>query len=270
MRHDGAVIASASVEDPFLRRWVDRLRGAFGAPAVGVLLRGSHARDGATCYSDLDLDVLVTGASQESYPAFLADTGDRLLHISVVVSDVASWFRRLHTPPGWALGLPVACPARLLWAAEGWHDRLDIREVRQPPAAPALEDLVAGLGKLASAHTSGDDTGTRLAAADLARLCPSVLRLANPPVTVACRRQALTVALGLPVAPADYADDMRLCLGLRWGTTAELHAAGRRLVTGIVALVRPYAETLVPVCGPDLAVALTDGRLDRYLSQLAV
>lgn len=270
-------------ESGFLDDWTTRLRRAADRPVVGIMLRGSHARRAATEHSDVDVDVLVatdeerpasaaparpTGA-YASRDAYLAEFDGRLVHVSVASRDVRSWVRRLGQPADWAFGLPVTAPARLLWAVPEWRRRIDLPVLCQPADEPRLEDLIATLGKVAGAHWAGDAPGVRLAAADLARLCPSVLRLANPAVRVVSRRAALTAVLDLPVAPPGYRADMLLCLGLRAGAPAEVGAAAGRLVTGIVPLVRPYAGEVAAVAGADLAEALADGRVDRYLGQLS-
>ncbi|NBE83711.1 phosphoribosyl-AMP cyclohydrolase [Micromonospora sp. NEAU-HG-1] len=271
---------AASPEGGFLDDWAARLRQAAERPVVGILLRGSHARRAATTHSDVDLDVLVTDGrpSRSAGPpinapyaarrAYLAESGGRLTHVSVAVRDVRSWLVRLAEPADWAFGLPVTTPTRLLWADEHWRDRIDLTVLCQPADEPRLEELIATLGKVAGARAREDHLGVRLAAADLARLCPSVLRLANPSVRVVSRRAAFTAALDLPVAPPGYRDDMLLCLGARPGSTGQLWAAAGRLVTGTVPLVRPYADEIAAVAGADLADALVDGRLDRYLAQL--
>ncbi|KAB1908869.1 phosphoribosyl-AMP cyclohydrolase, partial [Micromonospora sp. AMSO31t] len=288
----------------FLDDWAARLRQAADRPAVGIMLRGSHARRAATEHSDVDVDVLVAADDERTGPAapdcgaagparpgtddtetraagpayngtpyaarraYLAEFDGRLVHVSVAARDVRSWVNRLGQPADWAFGLPVTAPARLLWAAPEWRRRIDLPVLCQPADEPRLEELIATLGKVAGARWAGDPVGVRLAAADLARLCPSVLRLANPSVRVVSRRAALAAALDLPVAPPGYRDDMLLCLGLRPGGTAEVGAAAGRLVTGTVPLVRPYAGEIAAVGGSDLAAALVDGRLDRYLGQL--
>lgn len=271
---------AASPESGFLDDWVARLRQAAERPVVGILLRGSHARRAATAHSDVDIDVLVTdgrpprpagppiNAPYAARRAYLAESGGRLTHVSVAVRDVRSWLVRLAQPADWAFGLPVTTPTRLLWAEEHWRDRIDLTVLCQPADEPRLEELIATLGKVAGAGAREDHLGVRLAAADLARLCPSVLRLANPTVRVVSRRAAFTAALDLPVAPPGYRDDMLLCLGGRPGSTGQLLAAAGRLVTGTVPLVRPYADEIAAVAGADLADALVDGRLDRYLAQL--
>lgn len=253
----------------FLEDWAARLRDAAERPVVGILLRGSHARRAATAHSDVDLDVLVGGSPYAARRAYLAETAGRVTHVSVAARDVRSWVHRLGEPADWAFGLPVTTPARLLWADPHWRPRIDLPVLCQPAEPPRLEELIAMLGKAAAARAAADRLGVRLAVADLARLCPSVLRPANPSVRVSSRRAAFAAALELPVAPAGYRDDMLLCLGLRPGGTGQLWAAAVRLVAGILPLIRPYAAEIAGAAGADLADALVDGRLDRYVAQLA-
>ncbi|SBV30583.1 phosphoribosyl-AMP cyclohydrolase [Micromonospora krabiensis] len=252
----------------FLDDWAARLRQFADRPVVGIMLRGSHARRAATPHSDVDLDVLVGGAPYAAWRAYLAETPGRLTHVSVAARDVRSWVARLNEPADWAFGLPVHAPARLLWADAHWRRRIDLPVLCQPAGAPHLEELIATLGKVAGARAAGDHLGVRLAAGDLARLCPSVLRPANPSVRVVSRRGAFAAVLRLPVAPAGYREDMLLCLGLRPGATGQLWAAAVRLVAGCLPLIRPYAAEIAEAAGPDLAAALVDGRLDRYVAQL--
>ncbi|SBT48076.1 phosphoribosyl-AMP cyclohydrolase [Micromonospora narathiwatensis] len=285
---------AALPETGFLDEWAVRLRQAADRPVVGIMLRGSHARRAATEHSDVDVDVLVANEEPPADPApapavpsvaadpyaspaadpyaarraYLAEFEGRLVHVSVAARDVRSWVHRLGQPADWAFGLPVTAPARLIWATPEWRRRIDLPVLCQPADEPRLEELIASLGKVAGARWADDPLGVRLAAADLARLCPSVLRLVNPSVRVVSRRDALAAALDLPVAPPGYRDDMLRCLGLRPGATGEVAAAAGRLVAGIVPLVRPYAEEIAAVAGADLADALVDGRLDRYLAQL--
>jgi phosphoribosyl-AMP cyclohydrolase len=254
----------------FLEDWAARLREAAERPVVGILLRGSHARRAATAHSDVDVDVLVGGSPYAARRAYLAETAGRVTHVSVAARDVRSWVHRLGEPADWAFGLPVSAPARLLWADPHWRPRIDLPVLCQPAEPPRLEELIAQLGKAAAARAAADRLGMRLAVADLARLCPSVLRPANPSVRVSSRRAAFAAALELPVAPAGYREDMLLCLGLRPGATGQLWAAAVRLVTGILPLIRPYSGEIADSSGADLADALVDGRLDRYVAQLAL
>ncbi|MBQ1073052.1 phosphoribosyl-AMP cyclohydrolase [Micromonospora sp. C31] len=259
---------AVSPDEGFLGEWATRLRAGAEQPVVGIMLRGSHARRAATAHSDVDVDVLLAGAPYAARRAFLAEHGGRLTHVSVAARDVRSWLARLGEPADWAFGLPVAAPARLLWADPHWRPRIDLPVLCQPAGEPQLEELIATLGKVAGARDADDHLGVRLAAADLARLCPSVLRLANPTVRVVSRRAAFAAALHLPVAPPNYREDLLLCLGLRPGSVGQLCAATARLVTGVLPLIRPYAAEVARVAGADLADALSDGRLDRYVDQL--
>ncbi len=253
----------------FLEDWAARLRQAAERPVVGILLRGSHARRAATAHSDVDLDVLVGGAPYAARRAYLAESAGQVTHVSVAARDVRSWVHRLGEPADWAFGLPVTAPARLLWADPHWRPRIDLPVLCQPAEPPRLEEMIATLGKAAAARAASDRLGVRLAVADLARLCPSVLRPANPSVRVHSRRAAFAAALELPVSPPGYRTDMLLCLGLRPGATGQLWAAAVRLVAGTLPLIRPYAEEIADTAGADLAAALVDGRLDRYVAQLA-
>ncbi|GLZ59882.1 hypothetical protein Misp05_34580 [Micromonospora sp. NBRC 107095] len=245
------------------------MRQAAERPVVGILLRGSHARRAATAHSDVDLDVLVGGAPYAARRAYLAESAGQLTHVSVAARDVRSWVHHLGEPADWAFGLPVTAPARLLWADPHWRPRIDLPVLCQPAEPPRLEEMIATLGKAAAARAANDRLGVRLAVADLARLCPSVLRPANPSVRVHSRRAAFAAALELPVTPPGYRSDMLLCLGLRPGATGQLWAAAVRLVAGTLPLIRPYAEEIADTAGADLAAALVDGRLDRYVAQLA-
>ncbi len=269
MRHDGAVGHAPLPDSGFLEDWAARLRQAAERPVVGILLRGSHARRAATAHSDVDLDVLVGGTPYAVRRAYLTETAGQVTHVSVAARDVRSWVHRLGEPADWAFGLPVTAPARLLWADPHWRPRIDLPVLCQPAEPPRLEEMIATLGKAAAARAANDRLGVRLAVADLARLCPSVLRPANPSVRVHSRRTAFAAALDLPVTPPGYRADMLLCLGLRPGATGQLWAAAVRLVAGTLPLIRPYAEEIAETAGADLAAALVDGRLDRYVAQLA-
>ncbi|GAB3862306.1 hypothetical protein GCM10029963_68260 [Micromonospora andamanensis] len=257
-----------SPDSGFFDDWAARLRERADRPVVGILLRGSHARRAATAHSDVDLDVLLGGAPYAARQAYLAEHSGRLTHVSVAARDIRSWVSRLGEPADWAFGLPVTAPTRLLWADPYWRHRIDLPVLCQPADEPRLEELIATLGKVAAARDDEDSLGARLAAADLARLCPSVLRLANPSVRVVSRRSAFAAALDLPVAPAGYREDMLRCLGLRPGSIGQVWAAAARLVTGTLPLIRRYAAEVTQAAGPDLADALLDGRLDRYVAQL--
>jgi hypothetical protein len=109
--------------------------------------------------------------------------------------------------------------------------------------------------------------GVRIAAADLAEEIPTLLRLANPPRLVANRTEAWAAVFSLRVSPDGFVPDMEVCLGWQAAQPAQIAAAAHRLVAGTVELIRPHAKAFH--AGGDLADAVADGRLSRYVRQLA-
>lgn len=258
------------VDEAFIARWVERLREEEPG-AVAIVLKGSYARGEAEPYSDLDFDLLTAGAPCVEYPVYLAESaGGWLIHVSVATQSLEAWLAGEDEPEGWSFGLPAEERTRLLWAAdEAVRARVERRELRHPPGGAELEDFVADLGKVRNALARGDELALRLAAQGLAGLCPSVLRLLNPEARAGTRYGALLAALDFPVAPPGYREDMLLCLGLTGRASApeEVYAAARRLVLGVVALLRPHAARLAPHLQPALPRYLADGTLERYLEQ---
>lgn len=258
------------VDEAFITGWVERLREDEPG-TVAIVLKGSYARGEAGPYSDLDFDVLTEGEPRVAYPAYLAAGADgRLVHVSVAAKPLEEWLAQEATPEGWSFGLPAGERLRLLWAADdAVRARVKRCELRHPPGGAELEDVVADLGKARHALAGGDELALRLAAQGLAGLCPSVLRLLNPEVRAGTRYEALLAALDFPVAPPGYREDMLVCLGLTGRATApeEVYAAARRIVLGVVALLRPHANRLAPHLQPHLPRYLADGTLERYLEQ---
>jgi phosphoribosyl-AMP cyclohydrolase len=266
---DNGLPAPSTTDDAFIARWVERLQSTIPG-AAAVILKGSHARSDAGPYSDLDFDLLTAGEAREEYPAYLDEIAGRLIHVSVAIRDLPGWLAEEAEPAGWAFGLPASEAMRLLWVADDTFAKALDRAARHFPAGePELEDFVAGLGKVRQSHAQDDDLALRLAAQDLARLCPSVLRPLNPEVRVGTRREALLAALAFPVSPPGYPEDMRICLGLTGhATTADdVHAAAGRLVIDVLETIRPHAAQLAPLLPPDLAAALASGALQRYAAQ---
>jgi phosphoribosyl-AMP cyclohydrolase len=287
----GDVERARMVDDGFIAEWVERLRA--GIPdAVAVLLKGSHARDVAGPHSDVDLDVLVAPGPRDDYRAWLVERGGRLVHVSVAVQELDGWLGEAAEHVSWAFGLPAHETTRLLWARdEALRARLDRPAQLHPPMEPELEDTVEGFGKVRNALRRGslladrhraavrtdrdeheptlDDLALRLAAQGMAQLCPSLLRPVNPDVSPTHRHEALLSALAFPVAPTGYRDDLLLCLGLsgRASTAREVHDAARRLLTGILALLREHPACLEGQLPPDLYGYLMDGTLERYVAQ---
>jgi Nucleotidyltransferase domain len=259
------------VGEEFIQRWVRRLR--YEVPdVVAVFLGGSHVRGDAGPYSDVDFDVLVAEGPRDEWPLWFDLEGQRLVRVEVWIRDVARWLASQRESQNWAFGLASAEPLRLCWVAgDSWRARLERPWLTHPDGEPELDHFVSDLGKVANARHRGDELALRLAAQDLARSCPALLRPVNPHPPVASRHAALLAALEAEVAPGGYRDDLLVCLGLsgRPTTPEEVHAAACRLATGVVELLASHASTFTQVLPPQLAASLTDGTLRRYVDQLA-
>jgi phosphoribosyl-AMP cyclohydrolase len=254
-----------TLEQAFLDEWTARLRDLPGPRVFAVYLRGSHAQDLATEYSDIDFDVLVEGGAYERFPAWLVPHGQGLRHVSVSVTDVGGFLRELGEPAKWAFGWPVASPVRPLWI-DNSHPDLRMYMLTHPEGEPMLEEAIEDLSKIASALTRGNETGVRVAAADLAREVPTLLRLANPPRVVEHRLGAWDAALTMPITPHGYQEHLARCLGWTDATVRDRAISAYRLIAGTLPLIRPFAAAFAAT--GDLAEALRDRRLDRYVAQL--
>ncbi|MGH2409197.1 MAG: nucleotidyltransferase domain-containing protein [Chloroflexota bacterium] len=257
------------MDEAFLQHWAARARTA-EPTAVAVLLRGSHARDEAGPHSDLDLTVLTRESPLTRYRAELVEAEDgRLLHLSVGAMSWAEWLAERDVPAAWSFSLPTRQAARVLWVIAAYEAALDDPLVLQPPSPPNLEDFVEAAAKVKNAFAAGNDLALRLAAQDLARWAPSLLRLLNPSVTVGSRAAALRAILDFPVVPPGYRQDMLVCLGLSGQAVPaeELHERASRLAVGIIDLLAPRVEEFAGQLEPDLPRYLRDGRLRPYLRQ---
>ena len=258
------------VDDAFIAGWVARLRREF-PDTLAILLKGSYARDDAGPFSDLDFDVLTGGEPRHSYPVYLVEVASgALIHVSIALFDLDRWLGFAVEPAPWSLGLQAAEAMRLVWAAEDAPlDVLSQPAISHPAGDPELEDAVEALTKVKSALRRGDALAVRASAQLLARSIPSLLRLLNPPVVAGTAREALRLVLDFPVAPPGYREDMLVCLGLtnRFNPIEEVADSAHRLLTGVLELVRPIADRLAQADVPDLASALADGSLMRYLTQ---
>jgi len=266
------------IDETFASRWIDRLRKDIPGTRA-IILKGSHARGQAGPHSDIDFDVL-TESGDESYRAYLEpDEAGRLIHVSVAVDSVEAWLADEDEPASWSFGLPAIEATKLLWAATGeLRSRLDRPFHAHPAGDPELEDFVEGLGKVRNALREGNDLAVRLAAQNLARLCPTLLRLLNPDVRAETHLGALEAALAFQKAPTGYREDMLRCLGLSGKATTpdEILAAAERLVLGTLRLLGAHLSRHDPAQegNPEfefeigLEPLLRNGTLERYLNQL--
>ncbi len=258
-----------TLDDAFVTAWTRRLRSLPGPRVLAVYLRGSYAQGMATEYSDVDFDVLVEnvveGEAYQRFPAWLEPHEQGLRHVSVAVTDAAGFLRELTEPAKWAFGWPVSSPIRPLWTDPSRPD-LVLHALTHPAGEPLLEEAIEDLSKISSALTRGNETGVLVAAGDLAHEVPTLLRLANPPRVVEHRLGAWDAALTMPKTPSGYREHLARCLGWTEASVRERALSAYRLLAGSLPLIRPYADALNAT--GDLADALRDGRLDRYVAQL--
>jgi predicted nucleotidyltransferase len=254
-----------------IQLWTNRLRHDH-VGTVAILLKGSHAREDAGTFSDIDFDVLVPGAPIEDYPMYLVDRdGLGFRHVSIAVTDLESWLHDGTEPVDWALGFGVRVATRLLWAeSDRVADVLDHPWREHPPAEPELEDFIEGLAKITNARIRGDDPGLRLAAQTMSRYAPGLLRPINPEIWPGTVREALDAALGFAIVPPNYREDLLRCLGLSPdpGSIDEICESACRLVRGVVQLLQPHAREMMNGRAGDPFLLLADGTIAHYVNQM--
>lgn len=254
-----------------LGRAVERIRRDY-PDTRAILLKGSLVRGDAGPYSDIDLDVLVSGADESSYAAWFDSEGGRLHHVSLAVHSRDGWWDEAEDPAEWSFGFAALEVFRLLWVDDPEEAaRYSGPGLPRPAGEPELEDFFSDLGKLRNARRSGDELGVRLAARAAALLCPSVLATVNPghpadPITSA--RAALDAALSFPVAPQGYREDFLRCLGLSGeaSDTDDIAAAAECLVLGTVSLLEAHQAWSTDADKPRFELGLDDALATRSLS----
>ncbi len=237
---------------------------------VAVLLAGSYARGQSGSFSDVDLQALTREEPNVHYRAWFCELpGGRIVHISAGAMQWEDWFAQEKKSERWAWFFPGREPLKLLWADESVEERLRQPDLVHPPGPVELEDFLERAGKVRNAMLAGDELILRLAAQELARYCPSVLRPINPERVVNDPNEAFYATLELPVAPPNYREDLLICLGMdgRARTAGEVHDAAMRLVVGMLELLSRHVEELRPVLEPELPRYLADGTLLRYITQ---
>lgn len=245
--------------------FVENLRAEY-QNAVAVMLKGSHARDAAQPWSDIDFDVLVRGEDPEEYRTWLEPWDGRLVHISAAVESLDAWLVDAEEPSSWSLGFPTVETTRLLWAESD-----DLRALLDRPYRPhpgheiEIEDSMEALGKMRNALVKGDVIGVYRNANKLATLVPTMLIPVNPEWRVANSREAIDAVLSLPNVPVGFRDDWLACMGYVDARTPETTLeAATRMFMGALALLPHDAD----VIGEDFARMLADGSLQAYLQQM--
>ncbi len=249
-----------------LERVVDRLRAVEPA-AIGVLVTGSYAARRATHQSDLDVTVLTAMPSLAHYRTWFEPRPGAPLHVSAGGRALDAWVDEGKTAADWALGFPTEEVATWVWATDAARAVLgDPPVMRRPSADPDLEDFLECATKAKRAAGAGDALGARWHAHHLGAYAIRLLRPLNPERRVIDVRDALRVAVDLPVAPVGYRDNLLPCLGLRQASDGEVADAAVRLATTILAFLRERMPDVDRQ--PDLPQYLADGTLERHLAAM--
>lgn len=245
---------------------VDRLRAVEPA-AIGVLVTGSYAACRATHQSDLDVTVLTAMPSLAHYRTWFEPRPGAPLHVSAGARALDAWVDEGKAAADWALGFPTEEVAAWVWTTDAARTVLgDPPVMRRPPAAPDLEDFLECATKVKRAAAAGDGLGARWHAHQLGGYAIRLLRPLNPERRVTDVRDALRVALDLPVAPIGYRDNLLPCLGLRRASDGEVAGAAVHLATTILAFLRERMPDVDRQ--PDLPHYLADGTLERHLAAM--
>lgn len=251
------------LERALVRRVVEQL-DTLEPVATAVLLTGSYAKGTAAEASDLDL-MAITPSPRVGYRTWFEEQiGDAPLRISAGATTADAWLARATTPARWSFGFPAINAASYLRTDEETRAQLgDDPSLRHPGAAPELEDFLDFVLKAKRAAHGGDELGLRWFAQGAAALAPTLLIPLNDERIVHDRRDALDAALKLAVAPADYATDLAVCLGVTSASGGEVRAAVARLGRELLAFLRERAPDVDDQ--PELSRYLADGTLERHL-----
>lgn len=243
---------------------VVRMREEY-ADVVAIILKGSHARNEARPWSDVDFDVLVRTQDIEGYRTWIEPVEGRLVHISAAVESLDAWLADGEQPSTWSLGFPTVETTKLLWAIDNEHMRLlDHPHKSHPPHEIEIEDTMEALGKMRNALDKGDPISVYRNANKLATLIPTMLVPINPAKSVANSRQAIDAVLALPNVPERFVDDWLYCMGYVDNRTPESTlATATRMFKGALAMLPADPD----IVGEDFVRLMRDGMIERYLNQ---
>lgn len=251
------------LDEALVERVVDRLY-VLEPDATAVLLTGSYLTGTASLASDLDLMAISTTPRVGYRTWFEERSGAEPLHISAGATTADAWLAEATIPARWSLGFPALNKAAYLRMDDTTRAHLGSDpSLRHPAAEPELEDFLEFVLKAKRAALADDELGLRWFAQGAAALAPSLLISLNEARIVRDRRDALDAALTLSVAPADYAHDLAVCLGLTTASDGAVQAAVVRLGSELLAFLREHAPGVDDQ--PELAGYLADGTLERHL-----
>jgi hypothetical protein len=244
-------------------RVVEQL-GRLEPDATAVLLTGSYAKGTAAVGSDLDL-MAITPSPRVGYRTWFEERiGEAPLHISAGATTADEWLSDSAEPARWSFVFPAINAAAYLCTNEETRERLGADpSLHHPEADPELEDFFDFVLKAKRAANSGDELGLRWFAQGAAALAPTLLIPINEKRIVSDRRDALDAALTLAVAPANYAADLAVCLGLASASGGDVKPAVSRLGSELLAFLREHAPDVDDQ--PEIARYFADGTLERHL-----
>ncbi|HEY7126620.1 MAG TPA: nucleotidyltransferase domain-containing protein [Ktedonobacterales bacterium] len=257
------------LEEAVFTQLIERIR-ADEPDTLAIVLHGSYARGTAGRYSDVDLDVILDSQPKIGYMTLLLEQErGRLLHVTIGFRLWTAWQVKKQAPAKWSFSLPVREPIRILWSVpELTRQQLEATYI-QPAGTEETEDFLEFASKVKNAYLTGDELCLRLAAHNLAELCPSLLGPMNQVEPVSTQCEALKTMLSFSVAPSHYREDMLICLGLSGSATtiADVYKSALRLARGTLALVQANPLAITPETSPYIAQYLEDGSLLQYLEQ---
>jgi hypothetical protein len=228
--------------------------------AFGAFVFGSYARGDARPTSDLDLRVITHNSPAFPYRTWFAGQ----LHVSLGFNTVESLRERAALPADWSLGFAVEAPAVWVWSTDEAIAALGDPPIRrQPSDPPEVEDFVEACAKGLS---SSDSIAMRTAAMSAGAYAVPLVRELNQPITVAERRDVIPAAVGFPVAPPGWSDDLLVLLGLVPAGDDDVRIAVERMARGVLRLLRESRST-VGDRQPELTGYLMDGTLERHLGR---
>lgn len=239
---------------PALQALLSELR--HGEPlARAFVIFGSHARDDAGPYSDLDLGVITTGPPcQRDRIRFLRTSDGPLRQVSIYCRPLTEFVEHTHSPYGWSVVAGIFAAVKVIEDPLGLVGVLRrLVEINRPVQLTSkdgtyidLDMLLGYLAKLKNAYASGNEIELFFAAQQVAQYFTAILVPLNEVRPFVSEHEFRARMLAFDVAPPDYAADLKICAG--WTTSARspevVFAATLRLAEGIVKLLAQHLDKI--------------------------